>query len=279
MLTHTLRRNLAGKLTSDSSADNLTTLDTLLNEADREILTLKPWPFAYKSRSFSTNTANVHFLPQDCGVVNTITVTIGTTKYTPYVVTTREEWDYLNQSTSTSNTPEYVYIFGNSFSFYPAPSSATTDAGTISFKRRQKDLSVADYTIGTISSIALAGVAVVGSGTTWTTQMAERYIRITDSNTTNTGDGQWYEIASVESTTALTLVAPYSGTAISGGSAAYTIGQVSIIPDEFQMGSVYRAVENYFSYIQPEQERATLAKNNYAEMVQRMKAELGSRTI
>jgi len=279
MLTHTLRRNLAGKLTSDSSADNLTLLDTLLNEADREILTLKPWPFAYKTRMFSTNTANVHFLPQDCGTVNTITVTIGTTKYTPPVVTTREEWDSLNQSTSTSNTPEYVYIFGNSFSFYPAPASATTDAGTISFKRRQKDLSVADYTTGTISSIALAGVAVVGATTSWTTQMAGRFIRITDSNTGNTGDGYWYEIASVETTTALTLVTPYNGIAISGGSAAYTIGQTSIIPEEFQTLSVYRACELYFSGIMPERERAGLYKGLYAEGVQRMKAELGSRII
>lgn len=279
MLTYTTSRNLLGKLSSDSSSDNLTILDTLHNEFIRETISVKPWPFRDKTRTFSTNTANIHYLPADCGKVNTITVTIGSTKYTPKIIRDRETWDRLTQSTTTSNTPENVFVFDNFFSFYPAPASATTDAGLISFKRSQKDLSIADYTTGTIVSIANGATTVTGSGTSWTSQMAGRYIRITDSNTANTGDGAWYEISSVTSATVLELVVAYSGTSISAGSATYTIGQTSIIPEDFQMVPLHRTLEHYFTFIQPEEERADRAKALYAEGLKRMTAECGSNSI
>lgn len=279
MLTYTTTRNLLGKLTSDSSAENLLVLDTLHNEFIREVISLKPWPFRDRTRTFSTNISNIHYLPADCGKVNTITVTIGSTTYTPRIVKTREEWDMLNQSTTTSNTPEAVFVFDNFFSFYPAVASATTDAGLISFKRNHKDLSIADYTTGTITSITSGSTTVVGDSTAWTSQMAGRWIRITESNTANTGDGEWYEIASVTSATVLELVSPYNGTSISAGTAAYTIGQASMIPQGFEMLPVHRTIEHYFSYIQPEPNRAQLAKNNYSEGIKRMNAELGSNRI
>jgi hypothetical protein len=279
MLTYTSARNLLGPLSSDSSAANLTLLDTLHNEFIREVVSLKPWPFRDKTRTFSTNTANIHYLPADCGKVNTITVTICSTKYTPKVIKDRETWDRLTQSTTTSNTPESVFVFDNFFSFYPAPSSATTDAGLISFKRLQKDLSIADYTAGTILSIANGATTVTGNTPSWTVKMAGRWIRITDSNTANTGDGEWYEIASVTSSTVLELVTPYNGTTISAGTAAYTIGQTSIIPEDFQMVPIYRTLEMYFTAIMPEETRAAQFKGLYAENVKRMQNELSSNLI
>lgn len=295
MFTYTSRRNLAGKLTGDSSAENLAILDTLLNEADREVITAKPWPFLQRSRTQGTDTSNIHYLPADCVKVLNITVTSGSTKYTPKRVQTREEWDRLTQSTNTtSDTPEAYFVFGKTFSFYPAPSTSTAGAVTLNYKRGQRDLTIADYTTQGIFTASYLPPAdspdftptsvttssqIVGLTTTWTTSMAGRYLRINESNTNNKGDGQWYEIASVESATELTLVTPYQGTSISGGNASYTIGQVSIIPEEFQMVPMYRAIENYFTYIQPETERATQAKNNYLEGMRRMNAECGSNSI
>lgn len=280
MLTYTSGRNLLGQLAGDSSAATLTILDTLRNEAIREVITLKPWGFRQKTKTFSTLTSNSHPLPADCGRVLNVTVTIGSTKYTPKQIKSRENWDRLTQSTNTtSNTPEFYFVFGKTLAFYPAPSSATASAGTLAYQREQKDLSIADYTSGTILTATSAGTTVVGSTTSWTAQMAGRYIRITDSNTANTGDGYWYEIASVESTTSLTLVAPYNGTSISAGSASYTIGQVSIIPEDFQMVPIHRALELYFSGLQPEEPRADRFKGLYSEGIKRMNAECGAVSI
>ncbi len=280
MLTYTTRRNLAGKLTSDSSSDNLTILDTLLNEADREVATMKPWGFRQKTRTSSTLTSNSHPVAPDCGKLVNVTVTIGSTKFTPKRVKTREEWDRLTQSTNTtSNTPEAWFPFGRTYSFYPAPSSATSNAITETYERIQRDLSIADYTTGGVLTATTGSTAIVGTSTVWTTSMAGRYIRIAESDTANKGDGIWYEIASVASATTLTLVAPYQGTSISSGNAAYTIGQVSIIPEEFQMVPVYKAVENYFTYVQPEKDRADKAKINFMEGIKRMNAECGSMSV
>jgi len=280
MLTYTSARNLLGTLSGDSSVNMLATFDTLHNQAIKEIVSMRPWPFRQKTWTRSTLTSNVHQLPADCGKVVNITVTIGSTKYKPRRVKSREEWDRLTQSTNTtSNTPEAYFIFGDSYSFYPGPSSATSNAVTISGQRIAKDLSIADYTTGTITSIANGATTVTGSGTSWTSKMAGRYIQIADSNTANTGDGQWYEISSVTSATVLELVAPYEGSSISAGTAAYTIGQTSIIPEDFQMAPVHKVLQYYFEFIKPEKERAILAKNNYSDSLRYMQTELGSTAI
>jgi hypothetical protein len=276
MLTYTQRRNLFGKLTSDSSTANLETGDTLINEADREIITSKPWGFREKTIVKST-VGSQQFYYVGAGRIRNVTVTIGSTKYTPTEVKTQDEWDRLNQSTSTSNTPEFYFVGDGRIGFYPTPSSATVDAISANIFQGHKDLSIADYSTGTITTTS--GTTITGSGTSWTSKMEGRWIRITDSNTANTGDGEWYEISSVTSATVLELVSPYLGTAISAGTAAYVIGQSSIIPGDFHMVSVHRAVEQYFSFIQPEKDRAALAKDNYAEGLKRLQVEYGGSTI
>jgi hypothetical protein len=276
MLTYTSRRNLFGTLSSDSGAANLEVGDTLINEADREVINAKPWRFREKTLTKST-VASQQFYYIGEGRVRNVTVTIGSTRYTPTEVTTIDDWDRLNQSTSTSDTPEYFFVSDGRIGFYPTPSTSTSNAITVNLFRGHKDLTIADYTTGTITTTS--GTTITGSGTTWTEKMAGRWLRITDSNTANTGDGEWYEISSVTSSTVLELASPYLGTAITAGSATYTIGQTSIIPGDFHMVSVHRAVEQYFSFIQPEKERAALAKENYAEGLKRMQVELGGTSI
>lgn len=279
MQTYTSVRNLLGKLTGDSSADNLLIMDQLHNEKTREVISLKPWGFRQKTRSNTTLTSNVHNLAADCGRVLNITVTIGSTKYTPRRVKNRDEWDRLTQSiNTTSNTPEAYFIFGKTYSFYPAPSSAGNTI-TESYEREHKDLSIADYTAGTITSITNGATTVTGTTTVWTASMIGRYIRITESDTANKGDGVWYEISSVTSATVLELVVPYAGTSIAAGAAAYTIGQTSMIPEDHQMAPIYGVIEQYFSYIQPEKERAAQAKINFNEAKARMSAECGAMAI
>lgn len=281
MLTYTTGRNLAGKLTGDSSSANLTILDTLINESIREIITMKPWNYRETSTTISTVASQQFYnLPSDCIRVNNVTITIGTTKYTPREVKTREDWDRINQTTNyLSNIPVNYFVFGGQVGFWPTPVSATANAITLSYLRGHKDLNVADYTTGTITTATNGSTGITGSGTSWTSQMAGRFIRITLADTANTGDGTWYKIASVTSTTVLVLSAVYTGNSISAGSASYVIGQVSIIPEEFQMVPIHRACEIYFSAIQPEQLRAGIFKNLYAEGIKRMNIELGANSI
>ncbi len=90
------------------------------------------------------------------------------------------------------------------------------------------------------------GSIITGSATAWTSGMAGRYIQITNTSAANGGDGFWYKIARVESATVLVLQKAYQGTAISAGSATYTIGQVSPIPEAYQIAPVYRSAAQYW---------------------------------
>lgn len=280
MLTFTTARNLLGTLSGDSGTANLVILDQLHNEKIREVISQKPWGFRQKTKTIDVVTSNIHALPADCGRVLNVTVTRGSIKYTPDRVKTREQWDKLTQSTaSTSDIPQYYFPFGKTLAFFPGPATAGTAACTVAYMREHKDLSIADYSTGTIVSITSGATTVTGSSTAWTASMAGRYIRITESDTANKGDGVWYEISSVTSTTVLELVAPYAGTSIAAGAAAYVIGQSSMIPEDHQMAPVYGALESFFTYVQPEKDRAAMAKTNFVEAKQRMSIECGAMAI
>lgn len=277
MLTYTGSRNLFGTLSSNTTETNKVLGDTLINEKAREIISVKPWNFREKVSTKSTvASTQFHNLEPDFAKLITTTVTIGSTTYTPRESKSLEHWNRLNQSVSTSNTPEWYYILAGRLGYYPRPSSATTDAITDTYLRKHKDLTIADYTAGTITTTSTASgvTTVTGSGVTWTSGMIGRYIRIDQP----TGDNVWYEIATVPTSTTLTLTLAYAGTAISAATATYTIGQVSILPEDYQILPVYGALEIYFTSVQPEAERAQLYKTLFNQGMLRMQNELGSKS-
>lgn len=165
--------------------------------------------------------------------------------YLPQLIFDPTKWDYIIASKlGTNEVPYFVYQRDQRLYIQPIPSGANT----VKMRGRIKirDVSIDDYSTGSIVSVANGGVAVVGTGTSWATSMAGRYIRITESDTANKGDGYFYEILSVQSTTALTLKKPYQGTAIVAGTAAYLLGQITYEPEAYQMAPVYRAVAQYW---------------------------------
>ena len=98
---------------------------------------------------------------------------------------------------------------------------------------------------------ASGGDIITGSGTTWVTSMNGYVFSITEA----TGDGFWYKIDTVYSTTKFSIVGAYQGASIAAGSAAYTIGQSSIIPPAYQFIPVYRAAEFYYTIIAKDETR------------------------
>lgn len=268
MLSYTGRRNLFGNLVNSSDATVLTLGDTLMNAAEKRILVKRAWPFLNKKDTSLVTVASQQFyeIPQRIGKVKTFTITVSSLTYTPREIIDENEWNRLNEITVTSNTVEAFFVRGGQVGFYPVPASSSN---TITSYGRAipKDLTIADYTTGTITTLAAAGTAVTGSGTTWTAPMVGRYLRITESDTANTGDGYWYEIASRSSSTAIVLTKPYAGTAISTGSAAYTIGQMSLLPEGYHELPVYDAVRTYFASVQPDQGKFNLYNVMFKEMM------------
>lgn len=247
MKSYTTGRNFYGKLTKNSNSDNLTLGDELANDAYRKIAAFKDWPWLERLRTLTT-TASTQFvnLPYDCDQVKSVAVIVSSQRHTPKPAPSREFWDELNFSSTTSDIPEYWFVFNGQLGLWPIPASSSNTIN-VNQKSRVIDLSVADYTTGTIVTATNGGTAVVGSGTSWNASMVGRFIRITHSDAANVGDGVWYEIASVTDTTHLALTRAYGGTSIAAGSATYTIGQMPLLPEAFHEMPWLKAASIYWS--------------------------------
>lgn len=163
------------------------------------------------------------------------------TIYSPEMVFDPTKWKLVKQyRLGTGTVPYFTYVENQRFLIQPIP-SVTGNLIRLRGRLQVRNLTIADYTTGTIVSVANAGTAVVGSGTTWTQDMVGRSIKITETTAANGGDGFWYEIGAWTDATHITLLKPYEGTSISAGSAAYTLGQGSVIPAAYDVGVVQRS--------------------------------------
>jgi len=168
------------------------------------------------------------------------------TIYSPEMVYDPTKWKLILQyKLGTQDVPYFVYVENTTYKIQPIPST-TGNLIRLRGRLQTRNLSIADYTAGTIVSVANGGTAVVGNGTTWTADMVGRYIQITETTAANGGDGFWYQIGSYTSATSIGLTKPYEGTSIAAGSAAYTIGQTSVIPEAYDIGVCYRAAAIYW---------------------------------
>ena len=176
-----------------------------------------------------------------------------------------DEWQVYqsNQSsTSRSDVAQKIIVRKDSFEMYPTPSSANTV--TLRYEAVSADLQYADYTTGTITTLANGAAAVTGSGTTFTAAMTGRYFKID-------ADNVWYKIASFGTTTTITLDKNYEGTAISSGTETYTIGQMPITPESTHHIPVYYALMNYYQGFKQNEERGAYFRGLYEADMKRAK--------
>lgn len=228
-------------MTSDSSTANVTFGKELINETHKNICGMYDWSFLEKSLT-RTSTANQEeiILPANYIRLQTYNLTdSGGNVFTPREISDPILWDNLTSQTSstTSDCPLYFIIRSGVILNYPKITTAGLTI-TIEYLFIPKDMTEADYTTGTITSIANGATTVTGNGTTWTDAFVGRYIRITS-------DGDWYEIDSRTSDTVIELVKPYQGTTIAAATEAYTIGELPEVPEEFQDLLWYRPVGIY----------------------------------
>lgn len=256
MKTYTTNRNLYGSMTNNVDTGNLTLGDQLINDSIRTVCNIRGgrWWFLERLKTITTVAdQQAYQIPATFRKVIDVSVTVGTQLYPITVVYDDTTWNQILASNlGSSDVPQFVYQQGTQLLLSPYPASS---GNTINVRGRisNPDLTIADVTNITVTSITNGDTAmVINAG--GLTSFAGRYIRITSTGVANTGDGVWYEIASATATT-ITLTAPYQGTSIVAGTAACTIGQVSPIPEAYDMAPIYRAVALYYAQ-QGDQNRA-----------------------
>jgi len=102
--------------------------------------------------------------------------------------------------------------------------------------------------------------------------MANRWIQIS----APVGDNQWYQIFSVNTgASTAVLYGNYTGTSVSG--ASFVIGEMAVLPEDYQDLPLYRALEIYFTSIVPNPTNAKLYQGLYDRGYEQLNADYGRR--
>lgn len=264
------------RLINNSLPDNLTWATEMVNDANRYLIT----KYYFNERSYSPTGGTVaqqqfYNLPPQVKKLINLTVTIGGVVWQPRECPSREYWDYLNVITFYQDFPSYFFVFNGQVGIYPIPASSGNTI-TMNYKTRIVDLAMADVSTGTIT--ATSGTITVSNSTAvFANWMEDNWLRIPYSSTNaNNGDNQWYQINSVDSTTSLRLKNNYTGDTVS--SATYTIGQVSILPEDYQDLPLYRMASLYYTTRFPDATRAKEYQKLWDDGIKALDDEFGSKT-
>lgn len=182
-------------------------------------------------------------LPPDYSKIKTATITQGNLLWTPKEILTRDQWDKMNAFPYYSDIPNNYYIYNNQIGIWPIPVT-TGNTLTANYKCRIPDLSLEDYSTGTVA-ITKGTSTITGTTTVWTPTTnipsESRWIKIAQTK----GDNLWYQVSTVDSATQITLVEPYQGITVSGGS--YILGEMPILPEDFHDILIDKALMYYWS--------------------------------
>ncbi len=131
--------------------------------------------------------------------------------------------------------------------------------------------------VGTVSATN-GSTAVTGTGTSFTVttnqQLESRWIKFSQPQ----GDGLWYQIASVNSTTGITLYQPYQGVTFTNTS-GWTIGQMPLIAEDFHDMLQWKVLSDYFTTIQQDEKKADNADKKYKEKQILLEEYSGTNTV
>jgi len=231
----------------------------------------------------STVGVQAYPIPAQVSKIKNNTITLGQLVYTPAPVQSIQEWTMLNALPYTSDIPNYFYIYNNQVLFFPIPS---TSGNVISFnyKGRVPDLSFADYSTGTLSSIAVGDNQITGTTTAWNTTggyplntdltFFNLFLRINPPS----GDGIWYPIQRFNSDTEVILASPIQN-APSATASTYTIGQMPLLQEDFHDMLVYGALKIYFSSIVKDPNQFEQYNTLEAERMEMLKEYAGSKSV
>ena len=230
-------------------------------------------------------TVGVQFyqIPANISKIKNDTITVGQLVYTPAPVQSIQEWTLLNALPYTSDIPNYFYIYNNQVGFWPIPSSSG-NVISFNYKSRVPDLSFADYSTGTLSSIAAGDNTITGTATSWNTTgtyplnvdltFFNLYLRITPPS----GDGIWYPIQRFSSDTEVILASPIQF-APSAIAAAYTIGQLPLLQEDFHDMIVFGALKIYYNSIVPNDAQYKMYADLETERMEMLKDYAGTKSV
>lgn len=264
------------RIINNSLADNLSWGNEMINDSTRYLVS----KYYFNERSYTVPNGTVastqfYNLPPQVKKLINVTVLVGGTLRQPKECPSREYWDYLNTVTFNQDYPSFFFVYNGQVGLFPTPSSSG-NVMTMNYKTRITDLSMVDVT-GTCTITTNTTTVTAAAGTPFLNWMANQWIRVAPSSTNSAnGDGQWYQIASVTNSTTLVLKNVYSGATVTAG--AFTIGEVSLLPEDYQDLPLYRMGVIYYTTRFPDPTRAAQYEKLYNDGIAALDEEYGSKT-
>jgi len=222
-------------ISNDASAANLALGKSLMNQCIHKILAMDDWTFNRNTYTFATVASQQDYNPPyDMWRMDYLNLTYGGVKYVPIEIKSGRKWALLNEVLVYGNVPQYWFISNKTqkIGIWPIPSDALGSV-KIGYIKKVRDLSVADYTTGTIAG-TIDTTALTGGGATFTSAMIGRYIQI---------DGFWYLITAVPTAATLTTREKLKDTYTTS---TFTISELIPFPDGFEDIPLWYALEKYY---------------------------------
>ena len=245
--SYTTLRSLYGVYTKNSSTANLVNGAIFLNDGYRLVLADHDWSFLELSKSFNSIAGQQYYkLPANLVKLKSLNTLIGNLQYFPDEVIIEQDWNRVNTINSIQgNIAQYFFIRGQisggrEIGIWPIPSSDMVNFINITYKRAVPDLSIADYTSGTITSCGnltgtltvapaigdlggtLTGVWAYATGT-YTINFSSGEVR-TATFTSASATVTWTDALTAVATVTLTVSSASGGAIVIGATTTWTAG-------------------------------------------------------
>jgi len=235
-------------ITGDTSAAQLTIFKRWVNDTNKIVSAKAPLLSLEITDTVGTVASQEGYqIPNQIQSIRSVKITMdGGVIYRPRPVEDPRFWEYLQSMQSgDSDITRFFMKEGNKVLLWPEPATADSEI-QIRGTRRLRDLSLADYTTGTIAAATNGDETVGGTDTAWATNAIGNYMRIDYTY----GDFRWYEIDSITGVLALELVKGFEGTTFTGQTESYTIGEFSHVPGEFHPLLYFRPLALYYQHLE-----------------------------
>lgn len=256
----------AADITGDSSATTLVSIKGWINQAKNIFNSSVRHHITRESRTANIVAAQQYYqLPREC-IRPTGIVVDGD----PMIeIKSEQRWREVNSMTSSGTATHFFIRGAGEIGLWPIPSASITSGLEVYFETKEKDMTQADYTTGTVT-VANGDQTIVHSAGGFTASMVGRYFSVTDGT-----DGFYYKIGAYTDVNTLELENVYEGA--SGAAKTFKIGESTQIPEEYQESLIDYACYRY--YMRQKDDKIALEyKMLFEDAIERARMEYAPKT-
>lgn len=204
--------------------------------------------------------ANQQYYPFPQGEVQVegMVITVGSVNYPLQIITSRFNWEQLNAiSIQASAIPQFYFPRSMDFGVWPTPQAVYS--GNMSYRYRDRNLSVDDYTTGTMTMTLNDSTLLAGGGATFTPAMVGRWFCVTD--TTIPGQGYWFLLTAYTDTTHMEMFQPWTQATATTAAQGYIIGETPDVPEELHSSFAWGTASDYYGGMQKDPDNSSQFDN------------------